>query len=1357
MVVSRNPMHATHRAPDGPAAIPGPWGARLAIALFAMAMPPVGGRADIYISEVVADNETGIEDEDETRQDWLELYNSGDAAVNLDGWWLTDKSSNKTQWRIPSVTVPPKAMLFIWASGKNRVNPAEPLHTSFSLSKGGEYLGLYMPHPTTGLPVLVDELAPGFPALPPDVSYGRSFGVAETNLVTTGDIGRFRVLSAAEGGAVYSGTNYAAGDMGHGDARGWNVSPAYNDASWTAAATGIGYDTSGGFAPWIGASPTGNCEGVLRYTNTSLCFRKTIVVPSPSAFSSIALRMKYEDGFVAFVNGTEVGRANCTNALTYDARANVALDEAIVNSWTEFAISNGVVVPGTNVLAVQGLNVTATSSDFLLLPEIVATKKEAPTGTGYLAEPTPGAPNGEPTAGPLLFAATPEDPDVPRPLGNGSSPPLVVTVRVIATKNPVSSVRAYTRTMWGAESAPAPLADDGLAPDAVAGDGIYSAALATTGPAAGEMFRWRFEASDSVGVVTRLPAFASAIDSPEYFGTVALDASTATSQLPILLWFVQGSPTNGPTLAAFRGSCYYLNRFYDNTGHEIHGQSTAGFPKKSYDFDFNANHRFLWKEGETRVKDINLLSNYADKTKARNTVAHWTGMMAGTPHHFAYPVRVHLNGVFHGVMDMVEDGDDRMLERNGLDPAGALYKIYSTNFVTMVEKKTRKEEDNSDLQSLYDSLDTAVALTNRQTFAYDNIDIPATINYLATRSLNSDGDHGAKNYYLYRESDGSGEWQPIIWDVDLSYGHNFGGTNGGYFNDSLVTNNALDRGYNRFYAVVYDSPEMRQMYVRRMRTLMDALMQPPGTANGILETQLRSIAASVDPDPADPSPWTDGDLDAARWGFHTNFVANRPREEVERVIGGYIEPRRSFLFNTGAGRPLFRTVPLPNTRQTNAPGMVVFDSVDFNPASGTQAHEYVILRNTTTSAVDVSGWRIEGEIEHVIRPGTVIPPGNGTAGAFYQGLLHLAKDARAFRMRPSGPGGGQRRLVQGDYEGQLSARGGDLGLRDDSGMPIATFSYSGSPVPAQRWLRITEIQYHPADPTPEEAAAIIGVKDDDFEYLELVNTGSGELTLTGAYFSQGIEFTFPAATLGAGQRLIVAKNPAAFAQRYPSAGVPVFGPYWGQLDNGGERLELTDVSGENILDFEYKDGWYPATDGSGRSLVLRETSTSYDAFGNAVKWAISGDALGSPGISDAHWAQAYRGWDNFHFSESEREDPLVSGPYADPDGDGRPNWTEYALGCDPWVRDMPPMGFAFAEVAGARHAGVRFCRAAWALDVTYGLLATQDLAALPWEAVGAIDHGISPLAGDREILTLRETAAMGGPRRFLRLHLTFQE
>jgi len=51
-------------------------------------------------------------------------------------------------------------------------------------------------------------------------------------------------------------------------------------------------------------------------------------------------------------------------------------------------------------------------------------------------------------------------------------------------------------------------------------------------------------------------------------------------------------------------------------------------------------------------------------------------------------------------MDMVEDGDDRMVERNGLNPDGALYKIYNADNVTLTEKKTRKEEGWADLYAL---------------------------------------------------------------------------------------------------------------------------------------------------------------------------------------------------------------------------------------------------------------------------------------------------------------------------------------------------------------------------------------------------------------------------------------------------------------------------------------------------------------------------------------------------------------------------------------------------------------------------------------------------------------------------------
>ena len=1314
----------------------------------------------VYISELLADNENGIADENSARQDWLELYNSGDAAVNLDGWWLTDKSGNKTEWRIPNVSIPSKGTLFFWASGKDRSNPAAPLHTNFSLSKDGEYLGLYRPDPTNGLPVLVDEYSPKFPALPPDVSSGRMFAQTSTTFVASGAVGKWRVLTAAEGQNFYTNSNYAAGHLGHGLTNGWNVSPAFNDATWANGATGIGYDLEGGFLPWIGTSPSGNCQSTFYNINSSLCFRRLFYVPDLSNTVSMKLRMKYEDGFVAFINGTEVARANCTNIMAYNTKANAALDESIVNYWTEYAFTNRLLVAGTNLLAIQGLNSAANSSDFLLLPEVAGLAPAVSSTPVYFSVPTPGAQNGAGSAGPLLTDATPEDPDVPRPLGNASSPPLTVTARVIKTKYTISAVRVYHRTLYNAESSAVTMLDNGVWPDAVTNDGVYSASLPTTNVLAGQMFRWRFEAQDVSNTVTKLPDYADPLDSSQYFGTVAATPSAATSQLPVLEWFVQGSPTNGPTAATFRGSCYYLSNFYDNVGHEIHGQSTSGFGKKSYDFDFPEEDHFLWKADERRVKDLNLLSNWADKTKTRNTFSHWVGMKTGTPYHYAFPVRVHLNGVFHGLLDMLENGGDRMLERNELDPDGALYKIYDTSIVLNAEKKTRKYEVNDELVALTNGLYTAKGLATKQTYAYDNVDVAATVNYLATRYLNSDADHGHKNYYLYRDSNLTREWQPVIWDVDLSQGHNYIAVEG-YFDDDLITNNTFGAGLGScVYSIVWNSPEMKQMFVRRMRTLMDTLMQPPGTTNGIFEARMREIVNTVDPDPANPSPWTDGDLDAARWGFHTNFVATRPREEVERVITNYFAPRRGFLFNKGAGRPNYGASPvanIPDAAQTNVAGMVTIDSLDFLPAGGTQSNEYVILRNTTGLAVDLSGWQVKGEIEYTFKGGTVIPAGAGTAATNYVGLLHLVKDACSFRSRTSGPTGGQRRFVQGNYSGQLSARGGTVKLYDASDLLIATTNYAGASLPSQQFLRITEIQYHPADPSASEAHALVGVADDDFEYLELMNIGTNALTLTGACFSQGLDYTFPTSSLAGGARLVLAKNPTAFALRYPSVSMPVCGPYEGLLDNNGERLEVTDACGENILDFDYKDGWYPAADGSGRSLVLRDTATDYSDFGNALKWGLSVAAQGSPGTPDAGLAQAYRGWDNFHFTEVERANGLIAGFYSDPDGDGRLNWVEYALGSDPWESDAEPVGFSWAEVAGERYAALDFHRPVNALDVTYDIFATDDLKGGDWSLVGSAVYRATPLAGEREEVVLREQSAATAPKRFFRLRLTFTE
>lgn len=126
----------------------------------------------ILISEFMAINDNSIADEDGDHSDWLELYNPGEESVNLDGWYLTDKSDNLTKWKIPAVTLDADAYLIVFASEKKRDNPASELHTNFKLSGSGEFLALVESDGTTISYSYGDQ----FPAQRADVSYGIYLG-----------------------------------------------------------------------------------------------------------------------------------------------------------------------------------------------------------------------------------------------------------------------------------------------------------------------------------------------------------------------------------------------------------------------------------------------------------------------------------------------------------------------------------------------------------------------------------------------------------------------------------------------------------------------------------------------------------------------------------------------------------------------------------------------------------------------------------------------------------------------------------------------------------------------------------------------------------------------------------------------------------------------------------------------------------------------------------------------------------------------------------------------------------------------------------------------------------------------------
>ena len=143
------------------------------------------------ISEFVADNATGLRDEDNTLQDWIEIHNPSTAPFILDGWYLTDNATNLTKWRFPNVTLAAGDFIVVFASNKDRRIPGATLHTNFSLKATGEYLALVRPDGAT----VQQQYAPVFPSQTADRSYGLMFN--RTTLLADGANGDYLVPASA--------------------------------------------------------------------------------------------------------------------------------------------------------------------------------------------------------------------------------------------------------------------------------------------------------------------------------------------------------------------------------------------------------------------------------------------------------------------------------------------------------------------------------------------------------------------------------------------------------------------------------------------------------------------------------------------------------------------------------------------------------------------------------------------------------------------------------------------------------------------------------------------------------------------------------------------------------------------------------------------------------------------------------------------------------------------------------------------------------------------------------------------------------------------------------------------------------
>lgn len=496
------------------------------------------------------------------------------------------------------------------------------------------------------------------------------------------------------------------------------------------------------------------------------------------------------------------------------------------------------------------------------------------------------------------------------------------------------------------------------------------------------------------------------------------------------------------------------NTYYDNVRIDLRGNTSAHFPKKSHGLRFSKCQPLTCKnmlEGKkgTKLKEIRKTSftaEYADPTFIRQSLSFHMWRNAGNKVPFHYPVRLQLNGEFYQLAFHSNRFTDELIEDYyGLDPMGYGYKnvgTISTDVGTSagsVEKKTPDDGDETSVAAYKPMVDWAKTFSTSKTVAeaelvaeangtevsaeivaqrealknavYDSFDIPAWINYLAMARITQEADDIWANISLYWDKNGNDVWMPLAYDHNLSFG-------AWYFGDDRATGRiglrptADEFKSHPFYSgwkvrahaksgatvgsgnyaveALWQNPEIRQMYLRRLRTLMDEHLKAPGTAQEDTPfwkyvKLFKEVVAA------------DAVLDRAKWGtnYSTTVIYVWDHilgwdEAFADLWDNYVVPRRTHLYETHAitntewetGYASDKNAGIPNAHpETFAP--ILMEKVEGG----------IKLTNPNTDSIDLSGWTVEGMMDvstlpedsediFTLPPGTVLLGGKSLVLAY---------------------------------------------------------------------------------------------------------------------------------------------------------------------------------------------------------------------------------------------------------------------------------------------------------------------------------------------------------------------------------------
>ena len=1114
------------------------------------------------INEFLTRNDGGLRDGYGRSSDWIEIYNPGEAAIDLGGYRLTDDASDASKWTFPNRMLDANEFLVVFASGKTNdefVDPAGSLHTNFTLRRGGEYLALI---DSTG--AVMSEFGTSettYPEQLANVSFG---GAQSATLVSPSSETHYHIPGSDSLGTRWTEAGFDAA------ANGFAVGTA-----------SVGYETR----PQNRTNFVGQFETELPDSTHAVYLRTEFELGAATLVNDLRLRMRYDNGFAVYLNGQKVLAENAPETLGWFSQAVEGSrrdGDALKPEEFDLGEHTGLLVDGTNVLAVHALNNTTDNSDLLFTMELSAGASDPddafgiPNKIGYMTTPSPGAANASSAE---VFSGFVQDTKFSLQRGFYDAPAQLE----ITTETPDAEIR-YTTD--GSE----PTAENGTAytgPVTIDALTVVRAAAFKTDFIPTNVDTQSYFYLNDVLTQTRPDDYETLPQGADY--DVDPDIALSEQYRDRMLAGLRDIPTmsvalhrddfvggNGiysnPTAKGFDWERPASAELIDGSGSTMF-QIDAGFrvqggasrnpdrsPKHAFSLRFRSEYGAgrlnypLFANSQVESFDaISLRAGYnnswihsdaGQRGRSQQIRDQWVRdslLDMGNPSAgHGFPVHMYVNGLYWGVFHLTERPDAaHYVEYNEVGDTDTLDARNGAQYISGngdAYNEMRQFAQSGDWESLQQVLDV------------DNyIDFQIINRYGGNDDLKTDGN--------WRAAGGGPDglpWQLYSWDAERVLESP---TSRSRPLDPLGIRNDLE-----------DQLEYKVRFADRVQKhfFNGGALTPEEAAERYSERARELDLAII--------------AESARWGDHRR--ANDPYDrdddwitEQQRVLNDYFPVRTDNVLEQYRDAGLFPSIDAPVLNQH---GGVVAATFDVQLSAD---------RGIVYYTLDGSDPRLTG--------GEV-----ATHAVTFSDAFRLASDSIVKA----------RVLADGEWSALTEAS-----FRIASELPI----------------RITELNYNPHIANSVPGIGEAEVDNDRFEFVEVTNVGTESIDLQGLRLvrddvngvSQGIEFEFASQSLAAGSRIVVPRDVEAFRSRYGDQVALARGTdgdgetsseFVGRLSNNGERITLVDGSGQVIQQFDYRafGAWPSRANGGGSSLEIR------DADGNPndpAMWQASLGFGGSPG------------------------------------------------------------------------------------------------------------------------------------------------